>query len=108
MTHERAKSLLLDLAYAELSPDEAREVERNAAECASCAAELEGLLATRRLAARQAHFMPASLLDSQFADLEEPQTDEPHMRVDAGPPPDVIARGISRELGLGDHLESDR
>ena len=62
----------------------------------------------RRLAARQAHFMPASLLDSQFADLEEPQTDEPHMRVDAGPPPDVIARGISRELGLGDHLESDR
>ena len=54
MTHAQAQSLLLDLAYGELSPDEAREVERHAAECAACAAELEGLLATRRLAARLA------------------------------------------------------
>ncbi|HSS93711.1 MAG TPA: gluconokinase, partial [Candidatus Dormibacteraeota bacterium] len=30
-----------------------------------------------RLAARRAHFMPSSLLDSQFAELEEPQPDEP-------------------------------
>ena len=49
MTHERAQPLLLDLVYGELSPDEAREVERHAADCAPCAAELEGLLATRRL-----------------------------------------------------------
>ena len=54
MTHDRAEPLLLDLAYGELSPDEAREVERHAADCAPCAAELEGLLATRRLAARLA------------------------------------------------------
>jgi gluconokinase len=55
-----------------------------------------------RLAARQAHFMPSSLLDSQFADLEEPQPDEPHIRVEIGPAPDVIAERISRELGLSD------
>jgi len=60
-----------------------------------------------RLAERQAHFMPPSLLDSQFADLEDPQPDEPHIRVDIGPPPGVIAQGIWRELGLGDILEPD-
>ncbi|MHB8587496.1 MAG: gluconokinase [Candidatus Dormibacteraceae bacterium] len=53
-----------------------------------------------RLAARRAHFMPASLLDSQFADLENPEPDEPHMRVEIGAPPGVIAEGILRELGL--------
>jgi gluconokinase len=54
-----------------------------------------------RLAARQAHFMPSSLLDSQFADLEEPQQDEPHVRVDIGPPPGVIAQVIMKQPGLG-------
>jgi gluconate kinase len=53
-----------------------------------------------RLALRQGHFMPSSLLDSQFAELEDPQADEPHIRVDVGPPPDVIAKAVSRELGL--------
>src|SRR5437867_5632934 len=33
-------------------------------------------LIARRLAARDGHFMPPSLLDSQFAALEEPQTAE--------------------------------
>jgi len=55
-----------------------------------------------RLAARPAHFMPPSLLDSQFADLEDPQPDEPHIRVDIGPPPGEIAQSIWRELGLGE------
>jgi len=53
-----------------------------------------------RLAARQGHFMPSSLLDSQLADLEEPGPDEPHIRIDVGPPADVIADSIIRELGL--------
>jgi gluconokinase len=53
-----------------------------------------------RLIARQGHFMPSSLLNSQFADLEDPQPDEPHIRVDIGPPPSVIARAILRDLGL--------
>jgi gluconokinase len=53
-----------------------------------------------RLAARHGHFMPSSLLDSQFADLEEPTSDEPEIRVDVGPAPGVIAQGILVELGL--------
>jgi carbohydrate kinase (thermoresistant glucokinase family) len=55
-----------------------------------------------RLAARQGHFMPSSLLDSQLTDLEEPAPDEPHIRMDIGPPPDVIAERILQQLGLGD------
>jgi gluconokinase len=54
-----------------------------------------------RLAARRGHFMPPNLLDSQFADLEEPAPDEPHIRVEIGPPPTVIAQAILGELGLG-------
>jgi gluconokinase len=57
-----------------------------------------------RLAARQAHFMPSSLLDSQFADLEPPEPDEPHIRVDVGPPPAEIADAVMRALGLHDSL----
>jgi gluconokinase len=55
-----------------------------------------------RLAVRHGHFMPSSLLDSQFADLEEPSSDEPAMRVDTGPPADAIAQGILEKLGLSD------
>jgi gluconokinase len=55
-----------------------------------------------RLAERQGHFMPSSLLDSQFADLEEPAPDEPHIRADIGSPPGAIAQRILRQLGLGD------
>jgi gluconokinase len=51
-----------------------------------------------RLAARRAHFMPASLLGSQLETLEDPGPDEPHIRVDIGPPPDVIADRILQEL----------
>jgi gluconokinase/shikimate kinase len=53
-----------------------------------------------RLAARHGHFMPSSLLDSQFADLEEPASDEPDIRVDVGPTPGVIAQGILEKVGL--------
>jgi gluconokinase len=53
-----------------------------------------------RLASRQGHFMPSNLLDSQFADLEEPGPDEPAIRVDISGPPDAIARRIVAELGL--------
>ena len=54
-----------------------------------------------RLAARQGHFMPASLLDSQFADLEDPGPDEPHIRMEIDQPPGVIAEQVLRRLGLG-------
>lgn len=53
-----------------------------------------------RLAARQGHFMPPALLDSQFATLEEPTSDEPSIRVDVGPPAPVIADQIRHLLQL--------
>ncbi|WP_255771211.1 gluconokinase [Pseudarthrobacter sulfonivorans] len=53
-----------------------------------------------RLAERHGHFMPASLLASQFADLEELSQDEPGIRVDVGPNPGVIAQRIMDQLGL--------
>ena len=53
-----------------------------------------------RLAARQGHFMPSRLLDSQFADLEEPGPDEPAIRVDIGSNPDALADVIIERLGL--------
>jgi carbohydrate kinase (thermoresistant glucokinase family) len=59
-----------------------------------------------RLVARQGHFMPSGLLDSQFADLEDPQSDEPHVKVDVGPPPGAIAQDIWRKLGLPGSSES--
>jgi len=56
----------------------------------------------RRLITRGGHFMPPSLLDSQFEDLEEPGPDEPVIRVDVGPPPREIAQRVIDELGLED------
>lgn len=53
-----------------------------------------------RLSVRQGHFFPTTLLDSQFADLEEPTADEPSMRVDVGWDPSAIATRIINELGL--------
>lgn len=40
-------------------------------------------IAAERVAARKDHFMPASLIDSQFADLEPPAADEHAIRLDA-------------------------
>ncbi|WP_427007946.1 gluconokinase [Pseudarthrobacter sp. H2] len=53
-----------------------------------------------RLAERHGHFMPPSMLASQFADLEEPSQDEPGIRFDVGPAPGVIAQRIMDEFGL--------
>jgi carbohydrate kinase (thermoresistant glucokinase family) len=53
-----------------------------------------------RLVARHGHFMPPSLLESQFADLQEPSADEPAIRVDVGPAPSVIAQTIIQTLNL--------
>lgn len=54
-----------------------------------------------RLAARHGHFMPSSLLESQFAALEEPASDEPAIRVDIGPTASVVAQRIVDDLNLG-------
>ena len=51
-----------------------------------------------RLAARHEHFMPAALLKSQFATLEEPTPDEHPIVIDVGGKPTDIAAEIVRQL----------
>jgi gluconokinase len=55
-------------------------------------------LIARRLAARDGHFMPPSLLESQFATLEEPQPDEHAIVVSIEPHPRKIVEAIVKEL----------
>jgi gluconokinase/shikimate kinase len=57
-------------------------------------------LIAERLTSRHGHFMPPALLQSQFADLQEPADDEPAIRVEVGPPPAEIADRIVAMLGL--------
>ena len=54
-------------------------------------------LIAQRLKERQHRYMPASLLDSQFATLEEPRD---ALSVDIGPPPAAIATAIRTALKL--------
>jgi gluconokinase len=57
-------------------------------------------LIARRMAGRRGHFMPASLLDSQFDTLEPPGPDENPIRVSIDPPPEQIVSAIVEQLGL--------
>jgi ribose 5-phosphate isomerase A len=52
-----------------------------------------------RLAGRDGHFMPATLLQSQIDTLEEPDPSEDPLTFDVGPPPEQIADEIIRDLG---------
>ncbi len=56
-------------------------------------------LIAQRLAGRDGHFMPASLLQSQIDTLEEPQPDEDPLTVDVGSPAGQVADEIIRILG---------
>jgi ribose 5-phosphate isomerase A len=55
-------------------------------------------LIAEHLAGRRGHFMPASLLQSQFDTLEEPDPGEEPLTIDVGPPADQIAEEIIRLL----------
>ena len=55
----------------------------------------DAALVRERVAQREGHFMPASLVESQFATLEEPGD---AMTVDASQTPDAIVREIARQL----------
>jgi gluconokinase len=58
--------------------------------------EIDKATAALRVAARKGHFMPASLIDSQFADLEPPAQDERELSVDAtGDPADIVALAVA-------------
>ena len=59
----------------------------------------EKSLIARRIAARDSHFMPPSLLDSQFATLEEPQADEHAIVVSIIPHPRHVVDTIVAALG---------
>ncbi len=56
-------------------------------------------LIAEHLAGRRGHFMPASLLQSQFDALEEPDPGEEPLTIDVGVPADQIAEEIIRLLG---------
>jgi carbohydrate kinase (thermoresistant glucokinase family) len=58
------------------------------------------VLIAKRLAARHGHFMPPSLLQSQFDALEEPGVEERPVTVSIAPAPEEIVRQILAELGL--------
>src|SRR5215472_8387030 len=57
-------------------------------------------LIARRIAARADHFMPSTLLESQFATLEEPQADERPIVVSIAPHPREIVETIVSHLGV--------
>lgn len=62
--------------------------------------EIDPVTARRRVASRKGHFMPESLVDSQFAILEAPALDEAALTVDAKRPVDDIvaeAAGLLRK-----------
>ena len=59
-------------------------------------------LIAARMAARSGHFMPASLLESQFATLEPPGPDEAAITVDIDQPMDRLVADILRQLELLD------
>ena len=59
-------------------------------------------LIAQRLAVRHGHYMPAALLDSQFADLEPPAADESAITVDIGPPALEIVRRVLQVIGADD------
>jgi len=52
----------------------------------------------RHLGGRHGHFMPASLLASQFETLEEPGADEPVLTVDDDQPVEAIVDDIVRQI----------
>ena len=55
-----------------------------------------------RLAGRPCHFMPAAILDSQFASLEPPAQDEWHMSIDIDQPLAAMVDQIRRGMADGE------
>lgn len=62
--------------------------------------EVDRDLAAARIAARKDHFMPASLTDSQFADLEPPEADENAVKLDATRDPAELAAQAASLLAV--------
>ena len=62
----------------------------------------------KHLEGRKGHFMPASLLQSQIATLEEPGPDEDPLTVDVGRPPPEVAADIIRLLAVSTPIKMAR
>lgn len=60
-------------------------------------------LISARMKARHGHFMPPSLLDSQFATLEEPGPDERPIVLSIEPPAEAIVDELERQLDQRGH-----
>jgi gluconokinase len=59
-------------------------------------------LVEKQLRSRRRHFMNPDLLQSQFDDLEEPQSDEQVLTIVLGRTPDEIVKEIKMELHLAE------
>jgi gluconokinase len=57
-------------------------------------------LVEKQLRSRHGHFMNAALLQSQFDDLEEPQSDENVLTIELGRTPEEIVERIKANLNL--------
>jgi gluconokinase len=57
-------------------------------------------LIAEQLCHRRGHFMNPTLLKSQFADLEEPGSDEGALTIELGRTPDELVKEIKTNLGL--------
>ena len=57
-------------------------------------------LIERQLRSRRGHFMNPALLQSQFADLEEPEPDEDAITIDLRRSPQELVEEIKAKLGL--------
>lgn len=77
-----------------------RDLIRSKAGCPVVFVYLAGDSSTiaERLALRQGHFMPPSLLASQLATLERPGADEPHVTVNIGEHMETILDRLCRDL----------
>ncbi|MBX2882067.1 MAG: gluconokinase [Granulosicoccus sp.] len=56
-------------------------------------------LIASRMASREGHFMPTTLLDSQFSTLEVPTTEELVLTVDIDATPESIVKRVIEQLG---------
>ena len=98
MNCAETQDLLLDLAYGELEPARAAEVEAHVAECATCRAERAHLERTRHMAA------PLRNLEEPAANFDEPilraARAEAGMQADGTPGPVVEVAASVKPLGL--------
>jgi gluconokinase len=64
--------------------------------------------ARERVAGRADHFMPPSLVDSQFASLEPPSADEVALTLDGRLPATDLVDAAARALAAADRKDADR